>query len=92
MQPSTIIRARASGLEVKLNEVVMFVTSPLVLSDVKRLHQVQCGAWVQPGSWSLGFWNAENSDDIRYSVLDGEVLQRGGRSVRGQLCYSNVAT
>ena len=64
MQPSTIIRARASGLEVKLN-VVMFVTSPLVLSDVKRLHQVQREAWGQPGSWSLGFWNAENSDDIR---------------------------
>ena len=61
MQPSTIIRARASGLEVKLNEVVMFVTSPLVLSDVKRLHQVHRGAWGQPGSRSLGAaWQPES--------------------------------
>ena len=87
MQPSTIIRARASRLEVKLNEVVMFVTSSLVLSDVKRLHQVHPGAWGQPGTRSLGIWNAENSDDIR-SLLCWMV---DGRSVRGQLCCSNVA-
>ena len=42
MQPSAIIRARASRFEVKLND---FVTSSLVLSDVKRLHQVQRKVW-----------------------------------------------